>query len=344
MRQHRSFLMKEFLSNITSNSLTLLAIVLIVLAITMVLFKVIRKRNLQKAEQNSLPIIKHFLIDVVKNHDNKDFIRQKIKEIKRKIPFRSTWCKEMLIDEMIFIKKSLSQEEAQTITLIYRTLKLHKYSSSLINDNKIYKKCLGFYHYQTMQYSKGLTKILPYLKSKNQLIQSNASVAYLSLTNIANGNTIYQSKKTIKRNKEKIENLFYIQKYPYNSNIDFWLKGKKTSILLLGLKIAAHESNGNDTKAIIQLLSNKSNTVKNEALITIRKLHLQEAEIKILSVFNQYTPQLQEQSLQTLKVIGTSKAIELIQNRMSYFDNIELKNTATDCLETLLQKEKITVT
>lgn len=336
--------MKEFLSTITSNSPLLLTIAIIVLVITMTIFKAIRKKNLQKTQQLSLPIIKHFLIDIIKNHDNKDYIKQKVKELKRKIPLRATWCKEMLIDEMIVIKKSLSQEEAQTITLIYRTLKLHKYSSSLINDNKIYKKCLGFYHYQTMQYSRGITKIVPYLKSKNQLIQSNASVAYLSLTNIGSSNTIYQSKKTIIRNKEKLENLFYIQKYPYNGNIDFWLKAKKTSILLLGLKIAAHESVGNDTNAIIQLLSNKSNTVKNEALITIKKLHLHEAETKILSVLNQYTPQLQDQSLQTLKVIGTNKTIAYIQNRMSYFDNIELKNTAADCLETLLQNEKITLT
>lgn len=333
--------MKEFLSNIASNSLSLLAIAIIVLVISVALFKAIRKRNLQKTQHRTLPIIKHFLIDIVKNHDNKDFIREKIKEIKRKIPLRATWCKEMMIDEMILLKKKLSPDEAETITLVYRTLKLHKYSSSLINDSKIYKKCLGFYHYQTMHYAKGINKIMPYLKSKNQLIQSNASVAYLSLTNISTGNTIYQSKKTIKRNKEKIENLFYIQKYPYNSNIDFWLKAKKTSILLLGLKIAAHESNGNDTNAIIQLLSNKSNTVKNETLITIKKLHLQEAETKILALLEQYTPELQEQSLQTLKVIGTSKTITYIQSRMSFFDNITLKITATECLETLLSREKI---
>ena len=56
---------------------------------------------------------------------------------------------------------------------------------------------------------------------------------------------------------------------------------------MLGLKIAAHESNGNDTNAIIQLLSYKSNTVKKEALITIKKLRLQEAEATLLSLFEQ---------------------------------------------------------
>lgn len=332
--------MKEFLSNITSNALPLLAITAIVLVITLTLFNVIYKRNLQKNQQKALPIIKHFLIDVVKNQEQKELIRLNIKQLKKKIPIKANWCKEMLIDEMIFIKKNLSPEEAQTITLIYRTLKLYKYSTRLINTNKIYKKCLGFYHYQTMHYSKGIKKIMPYLKSKNQQLKYNASVAYLSLTNISTGNTLYQRKKTIIRNKEKIENLFYIQKYPYNSNIDFWLKAKKTSILLLGLKIAAHESNGNDTDAIIHLLSFKNNSVKNESLITIRKLHLQEAETEILSVLHQFSPQLQEQSLQTLKVIGTTKTIEYIQKRMSFFDNIELKNSAIDCLETLVTKEQ----
>ncbi|OAZ04275.1 hypothetical protein [Flavobacterium succinicans] len=332
--------MKEFLSNITSNALPLLAITAIVLVMTLTLFNVIYKRNLQKNQQKTLPIIKHFLIDVVKNQEQKELIRLNIKQLKKKIPIKANWCKEMLIDEMIFIKKNLSPEEAQTITLIYRTLKLYKYSTRLINTNKIYKKCLGFYHYQTMHYSKGIKKIMPYLKSKNQQLKYNASVAYLSLTNISTGNTLYQRKKTIIRNKEKIENLFYIQKYPYNSNIDFWLKAKKTSILLLGLKIAAHESNGNDTDAIIHLLSFKNNSVKNESLITIRKLHLQEAETEILSVLHQFSPQLQEQSLQTLKVIGTTKTIEYIQKRMSFFDNIELKNSAIDCLETLVTKEQ----
>lgn len=128
---------------------------------------------------------------------------------------------------MIRLKKNLKGDKLIIISLLYKSLKLNQYSSKLIGDFRAYKKCLGFYHYQTMNYSKGINKIMPYLKSKNQLLQSNASVAYLSLTNIATGNTLYQSKKTIKRNKEKIENLFYIQKYPYNSNIDFWLKAKK---------------------------------------------------------------------------------------------------------------------
>lgn len=332
--------MKEFLSNITSNAISILAIVIIVLVIAIHLFKAIHKRNLQKNQQKSLPIIKHFLIEVVKNYDNQEFIIQKIKDFKIKVPLRTAWCKEMLLDEMIFIKKLLTPEEAQAITLLYRTLKLHKYSTKLINDSKIYKKCLGFYHYQTMHYSNGIAKILPYLKSKNKLIQTNASEAYLSLTNMTIGNTTYQSQKNKDKEKEKIENLFYIQKYPYKTNLDFWLKAKKTSILLLGLKIAAHESNGNDADAIIQLLSYKNNSVKDEALITIRKLQLQQAETKILSLLDQFSPQLQKQSLLTLKIIGSAKTIEYIQNKMSFFKNIELKYTATDCLQTLSTKEK----
>ena len=331
--------MKEILFNIAPNSYTLLLITFIVLVILLLLLRPQFRKYHQKKQKKALTLIKHFLIDVVNNHTDKEYIKIKIKELKKKIPLQRNYCKEMLIDEMILIKKKLSPEEAETITLVYRTLKLQKYSSSLINDSKIYKKCLGFYHYQTMNYSKGINKIMPYLKSKNQLLQSNASVAYLSLTNIATGNTLYQSKKTIKRNKEKIENLFYIQKYPYNSNIDFWLKAKKTSILLLGLKIAAHESNGNDTNAIIQLLSYKSNTVKKEALITIKKLRLQEAEATLLSLFEQFTPQLQEQSLQTLEVIGSKNTIDYLQDRMSFFESSELKNSATYCLETLLKKE-----
>lgn len=117
------------------------------------------------------------------------------------------------------------------------------------------------------------------------------------------------------------------------------VESKKTSILLLGLKIAAHESNGNDTNAIIQLLSYKSNTVKKEALITIKKLRLQEAEATLLSLFEQFTPQLQEQSLQTLEVIGSKNTIDYLQDRMSFFESSELKNSATYCLETLLKKE-----
>ena len=118
--------MKEFLFNIAPNSYTLLLITFIVLVILLLLLRPQFRKYHQNQQKKALTYIKYFLIDVVNNHTNKEYIKLKIKELKEKIPLQRNYCKEMLIDEMILIKKKLSPEEAETITLVYRTLKLQK--------------------------------------------------------------------------------------------------------------------------------------------------------------------------------------------------------------------------
>ena len=75
--------MKEFLSKIAPNSYTLLAITLLVLVILLVLLRPQFRKYNQKKQKKALTFIKHFLIDVVNNHTDKEYIKIKIKELKK---------------------------------------------------------------------------------------------------------------------------------------------------------------------------------------------------------------------------------------------------------------------
>jgi hypothetical protein len=133
-------------------------------------------------------------------------------------------------------------------------------------------------------------------------------------------------------NMIKIMDILHEKKIPIPKNIDQWLLTTNASVIKLGLKIMVYYNYRSSAKEIIELIQLEDNSVKKEALIAIRELFLIEAKEDILRLFDQVTPELKIEILDTLKVIGDESMLSFLENIISYETNKDLKLKAVDCL------------
>lgn len=309
-------------------------------------FLIFKRLQNQWAYQNKKKyrtFIQHFLIEITIDEYNKQKVKQKLKLFKNSIPFNSSWCKELIIDEMIRLKKNLKGDKVHIISILYKSLKLYKYSSKLTQDFRAYKKCIGFYHFMMMDYVKGEHFVTPYIQSKNDLIRSNASVTYISLTNLNGVNLVYIPKKISKLNVIKIMDIIYAKKKEYPKNLDFLISSDNISLIKIGLKIRAFYNHRADRDQILQLLHHTSESVQIEVLKTISKLLLVEAEDTLLELITNQSKKFQINCYKCLSNVGSDKITNFITKTIHEIKDVDIQLSATYCIEHLspLQAEQL---
>lgn len=326
--------MDTFLNYIKNFAIPIL-LVGILFASIFLLFKRLQNQWSYKNKKKYRTFIQHFLIEITIEEFNKQKVKQRLKLFRNSIPFQSDWCKELIIDEMIRLKKNLKGDKLTIISLLYKSLKLHNYSSKLIHDLRPYKKCIGFYHFMMMEYTKGKHLITPYIQSQNDLIRSNANVSFIALTNLSEENLIYTPERISKLNVIKIMDVIYSKKKEYPKSLDFLLSSKKISLIKIGLKIRAFYNHRADTEQILQLLEHPSESVQKEVLKTISKLLLVEAEDKLLEIIAYRSKKIQINCYKCLADIGTNKTSDYIIKTIHEHKDVDVQLSAINCIEHL---------
>jgi len=278
-------------------------------------------------------IIQQFLIEIVIQDYSKQEIKSKLKQFRNSIPFNQNWCKSIIINEMIRLKKNIKGDKTAIVSILYKSLKLHKYSSKLIRDFRPYKKCIGFYHFQIMKYNKGKHQIIPYLKSRNDLIRSNANISFIALVDLSKDELLYIPDRISKLNQIKIMDMFFELKKEYPTSLDFLLQSDKSSLIELGLKIVTYFNNRNKSERIIALLNYPVESVRTEALTAISKLFLKEAEKPILEKITIYSKKSQIKCFRCLAEIGSQLTSSYITSRFDNYTDSDVQLSALYCLQ-----------
>lgn len=273
-----------------------------------------------------------FLTEMILSKPNEETINKKLLQFKKEIPLHKSWCKELVINDMIRFKHSLKGKASEPILFFYQALNLNKYSARLIRDFRSYNKCEGFYHFQALDYKKGNSIIKPYLKHPNIVIRSNANMAFLSLSE-----NYMESFKELPSTIShlytiKIMDLLHEKKFPIPKNIDQWIETNNNSITKLGLKIMVFYNYRNKASEIIALIQNEDDSLKKEAIIAIRELFLTEAKEDLIVLFNKVSIEIQLEILDTLKVIGDEAVVSFLENEIQIQSDKDLKLKAVDCL------------
>ncbi|CAM2755161.1 hypothetical protein SAMN05444143_103113 [Flavobacterium succinicans] len=323
--------MGAFLFYIKNFAIPILVIVILFVSI-LLLTKRFYNQWLYRLKKKYRVIIQQFLIEIVIHDYDKQELKAKLKDFRKAIPFKRNWCKIIVINEMIRLKKNIKGDKTTIISLLYKSLNLNKYSSKLIHDFRPYKKCIGFYHFQMMKYTKGKHQILPFLNSENDLIQSNATISFIALIDLNQEQLSHVPDKISKLNQIKIMDIFFEIKKDYPKNLDFFLEADKSSLIELGLKIVTYFNNRNASKRIIQLLNYPVESTRIEALIAASKLYLQEAEEPILNKINIYSKKAQIKCYWCLAEIGSHSTTTYIKSSFKHINDPEIQLAAMYCI------------
>lgn len=273
-----------------------------------------------------------FLTEIILSDWNEQKFRTKLSLFKKEIPLHKSWCKEMIINNMIRFKHSLKGKASEQINVFYQALNLDKYSARLIRDFRSFYKCEGFYHFQALDYKKGNALIKPYLKHPNIVIESNANMAYISLSENQIESLYEQSSSISYLNIIKIMDILHNKRISIPKNIDKWIETNNISVTKLGLKMMVFYNYRKQSKGIIELLQNEDESIKKEAIIAIRELYLTEAKRDLLQIFDKGSVGIQLEILGTLKVIGDESTVPFLEHFIQTETDKSLKLKAVECL------------
>lgn len=176
--------------------------------------------------------VENFLTEMILSNPDAITLNRKLNEFTNTIPFHKNWCKEVVVNDMIRFKQSLKGRASDASVDFYRALKLNNYSSNLMHNYLDFRKCEGLYQYQSLDYKNGVSQIKPFLDNSSKILRSNATMAYISLTD--GDMRIYNEfpSKLSLLNTIKIMDIYHERKLPIPKNIDNWIVSTNVSIIL----------------------------------------------------------------------------------------------------------------
>lgn len=276
-----------------------------------------------------------FLTEIALSKPEKNILKYNIAKFRSEIPIHRTWCKNMLIEDMIRMKSNLKGKAAKNILFIYKQLDLNHYSARLLRDFRKYKKCDGIYHFQALGYKPGISLLKKYLFHPNKIIRSNANIAYLILTK---GDWQAVNKIPVKvsiTTTIKIMDVLHSQNIPIPPEIDRWIQSDNPTILKLAVMTMVFYNYRNKSEEIIKLLNHENKSLRTDVIIAIRDLYLYEAEDELLRIFEDENIEIQLEILDALAVVGSEKTISFLNARIPKEEIKDLKLKMVSSLNNL---------
>ena len=200
--------MDTFLFYIKNFAIPILLILILFVCLVLLTKRFLTQWQLKRTKKYRT-VVQQFLIEIVLYKYDKQELKTKLRHFQNSIPFNRKWCKLLVINEMIRLKKTIKGDQTMIISLLYKSLKLHVFSANLIKNWVPYKKCIGFYHFQMMRYIKGKDQIIPYLTNSNDLIRSNANISYLALIDLSKEELAHFPDHISKLDQIKIMDIFF---------------------------------------------------------------------------------------------------------------------------------------
>ena len=311
-------------------------LLILILSCTLILiFKRIHYQYFQVYRHSITKKAEKFLTEITLSHPDRHTFRTKLAEFRKQIPLHKSWCKQMLIDDMIRIKNNLKDQNAKIINLVYKQLDLNHFSAGLILDIRNYKKCEGIYHFQSMNYKPGISMFKKYLFHPDKILRSNANIAYLSLSKGDWQAVDSLPLKVSLLTTIKVMDVLHTQKIPMPEKVDVWITSGKKTVLKLAIMLMVFYNYRKKSAEIIALLKHEHIPLKKDVIIAIKDLYLEEAEDDLLLIFNTESIEIQLEILESLKVIGNEKTIEFLKKEIPIQESKDVKLKMVSSLDRL---------
>jgi len=291
----------------------------------------ITHRNTVRAANAKRKIIQRkingFLSDLILHEDlSEQLLDQKLTDFRTKIPIKNDWCKELMIKNIIDLKKNFKGEMSSLFISIYLKMDLLSYSKNLIKNKVWYEKTRGIFHFEELGYYEGLPLITPFISSRNKSLKSVALIAHISLKKEAPLEIFSDYDGHIDKIDElKILDTIKKKKIKIPDNIQDWLKSSNPSLVLLTIKMISYFNHLEAADALLELLDSPNEAIRRDVIIAIRQLYLLQAESKLIESFPQENIDNQIEIIKSLATIGSYATEEFLEQLVELTDIREVK-------------------
>ncbi|WP_348823085.1 HEAT repeat domain-containing protein [Flavobacterium aestuarii] len=276
--------------------------------------------------------IENFLTNIVFSPFDDAIHKSEIEQLKKVIPFEKSWCKKLLLNEIIFLKLNLKGEVTNKFHYIYEQFDLFNYTQKLLKSSLFYLKCLGLFQLESLDYKKGKDYITSLLNHKNRDIKSRAFLALISLKPNKLESLIDFSHEITIAEEINIMDILHQKKTKMPENLKDWIVSDNASIIKLGIKLMMFYNYTNENKNIVKLLSHKDKSVRHEVIMAINFLFIFEAESELIAHFSQEDTQNKLEIFNTLSEIGSIESEKFIAQLLENKTDENIKLDAVYCL------------
>lgn len=278
--------------------------------------------------------INDFLTEIIFSDYTPKETKEKINLFKeQEVPFRKKWCKAIILNNIITVKRNINGVNPNQMLLIYKYFGFHAYSDKLIRSSNWENKLLGIYHYQILEYKIKTGHIRPNIYVKNKFLKSNALIAVISLSDEKFEFLSKYQKKISTADELKILDIIYQKKSALPKNINDWIHNKNSSIVTLAIKLMVRYRESLTIDQIKHLLTNPNDRVRKETLSAIRTLYAIEASDILIDYYKAETNKRNKISaLKTMSVIGDNKTKDFIVSIMTQEKDLEIKFEMINCI------------
>ncbi|MFV5695783.1 HEAT repeat domain-containing protein [Flavobacterium sp. LB3P122] len=252
-------------------------------------------------------------------------LASKINDFKKEIPFKKKWCKKIILNRIIFLKRNLKGDITNTSHFIYEQFDLFNHTRSLLKSKKKYLICLGMYHLEALEYNKGKNYVTPFLNHKNKTLNSSAYLTLISLQP-ENLNLLLDYPNLILLAGEiNLMNIVHQKKLPIPTKLKDWIQSKNPSIVKLGIKLMSYYNYTNETQAILNHLKSVDEKIRHEVIVAVRQLFILDTEKILIEQFDKEDKKNKIEILNTLASIGSEESEQFIASLLTKSIDSDIK-------------------
>lgn len=299
----------------------LISFFLLLLFVVFYLLRLKRKRLIREDQEKlaQYRIYGFFSSVLFEENVDENVLNRNVDKLKKKIPFHKTWCKELLIENIIDLDKNLKGDQKGILIKIYLKLGLYTYMNGLLMTGKWYYVSKALYYWRELGHSPSSKAIYPLVKHRNMQIRTAALLAYISLSDKDPLKILEDYADFISPIDEiKLLDIIQRKKIKKPLQIGEWLDFNIPSHVGFVLKLVAYYNALEFAPKVIELLDSPHEYIRLSAIDTIGKLLLSDSESKLIQIFPKESEIIQTKIINVLGLIGSENAAtfleELIRN------------------------------
>ncbi|MDI6031606.1 hypothetical protein QLS91_00825 [Flavobacterium sp. LB2P84] len=309
---------------------------LLIVIISLVLLLIVNRYGFEKKIiiKNEVDIkINDFLTEIIFSDYDSKYIKEQIKLFKEEVPFKKKWCKGIILNKIITIKRNINGVNPHQMLLIYKYFGFHDYSDKLIKSRSWENKLLGIYHYQILEYKIKTGYIRPNIYVKNKFLKSNALIAVISLSDQKFDFLSNYEKQISYADELKILDIIHQKKSALPKKINEWLYNKNSSVVILAIKLMIRYRETLTIDQISHLLNNTNSKVRRETYLVIRNLYIIEANELLINHYLKETDKRNKISaLKTMGAIGDNDTKDFALSILLAEADLEIKFEIVNCI------------
>lgn len=309
---------------------------LLIVIISLVLLLIVNRYGFEKKIiiKNEVDIkINDFLTEIIFSDYDSKYIKEQIKLFKEEVPFKKKWCKGIILNKIITIKRNINGVNPHQMLLIYKYFGFHDYSDKLIKSRSWENKLLGIYHYQILEYKIKTGYIRPNIYVKNKFLKSNALIAVISLSDQKFDFLSNYEKQISYADELKILDIIHQKKSALPKKINEWLYNKNSSVVILAIKLMIRYRETLTIDQISHLLNNTNSKVRRETYLVIRNLYIIEANELLINHYSKETDKRNKISaLKTMGAIGDNDTKDFALSILLAESDLEIKFEIVNCI------------